>query len=194
MIKFLDSIQTPVLSESEKDVLGLTLTESDDGLRVLYFKQVGTSPNQFKTIDTWWNGIELKWDEAVDRDSSGDLVITDTIDLGGGLVYKGASNITLNSNTNNLDVPDLSDNILLRVSCNGDRRLTGLVNPNMGKSTVIHIQNVGTGDLLLRNNNVLSTAQNRFIMSGNERLDSNEGVIIIYDTISLRWRISAIYQ
>ena len=134
-------------------------------------------------------------DIPITTNEDGETVFESTVILEGGVILSGTASITITSNVNDLVVPDLENASVLRITSTvANRRITGIVNPNVGKETSLQVFNVGDEDLLIRNNDNNSDPENRFLMSGNERLNPNEGMIIVYDVIDSRWRLSSVYQ
>lgn len=125
------------------------------------------------------------WERVQLADSNGTLVIE------GGLVYGSSETVNLNTNTNNLVVPNIQKTILVRINMTGNNDLTGIIPADSTKATEIVIVNVGTGTIIMKNNDVLSLAQARFLLGGNIIIQANEGIAVIYDPIDERWRSSS---
>ena len=56
---------------------------------------------------------------------------------------------------------------------------------------IVAIVNVSTVNLILNDEDALSTAANRFALTGNLTLRPDQGVFLVYDSTSSRWRVSA---
>ena len=94
----------------------------------------------------------------------------------------------LNANTNNYSPTGLSTCNFLRISSTTDINLTGLKAPSPKTNQVIFVSNVGITNILLQNNNNNSLVDNRFYMNNDRLLNPNEGVILMYDSLSSGWR------
>lgn len=94
----------------------------------------------------------------------------------------------LTANTNNWDPAGLADASVIRVSTDASRDLTGIVpkSPDDGRVLIIH--NIGSQDLVLKDESASSTAANRFALSGDITLAGDDAVTLQYDTTSNRWR------
>ncbi len=96
------------------------------------------------------------------------------------------------ANTNDYYPDGLEDANMLRLSSTGNYSITGLKAPDPAKNQMIFVVNVGTNNITVKNNSGLSLAANRFLIGADKNLQSNEGIMLIYDDVSLRWRASAI--
>ena len=83
----------------------------------------------------------------------------------------------------------ISDSNILRLSSTGNNTITGLAAPSPAKGQVILLVNIGSGNITLSNNDGDSLAVNRFLMSGNKNVQSEESVQLTYDVTSQRWRV-----
>ena len=95
---------------------------------------------------------------------------------------------TLTTNTNNYTPTGISTCNFLRISSTNDVNLTGLKAPSPKTNQVIFVSNVGIANILLQNNNNNSLADNRFYMNNDRLLNPNEGLILMYDSLSSGWR------
>lgn len=127
-------------------------------------------------------------------DGSGNTVISNSLILEGGFVLPDAISVTVNTNSDDLNIPNLTSGVTIRVDTTGNRDLTGIVPPDTGQSSILFITNVGTGTLRLKNNDAGSQANNRFIMGTNENLSTDQSAIFVYDTTGLHWRMYAIHN
>ena len=109
-----------------------------------------------------------------------------------GLTFGASNTIDLLANTNDFLVPDLEDTVELRINCVGNNDLTGLVVPDDTVAQWIIVFNVGTGNINLKDNSGLSSANNRFLMGANKTIQPDEGLAMIYDDVDKRWRIYGI--
>lgn len=85
---------------------------------------------------------------------------------------------------------------VLRMLTDGvNRRVSGLVAPVNLDGSIVTITNIGVaGSVVLRNNDPLSLATNRFILNNNTVLAPNETTTVWYDVISQRWRLYGDYK
>lgn len=133
------------------------------------------------------------FDYLLDRGDAvidGDLVVNGALVLAGGLQF-GPSFATgsLIANTNNLLIPNLANSILVRLSTAGNFQLTGIEVPDSTKTFFFNAFNVSTsGNIIFKNDNAGSDAQNRFLVGGDINVQPGEGLSLIYDPVNLRWR------
>jgi cytoskeletal protein CcmA (bactofilin family) len=133
------------------------------------------------------------FDYLLDRGDAvidGDLIINGALTLAGGLQF-GPTFATgsLIANTNNLLIPNLANSILVRLTSAGNFQLTGIVVPDNTKTYFFNVFNVGTsGNIIFKNNDIGSTAQNRFLVGADITVQPGEGLSFIYDPVDLRWR------
>lgn len=110
--------------------------------------------------------------------------------VNGSMAY-ASGNVTLTANTNNLFA---SSNTIFRITSTGNYDLTGIIplpNTTEGAGRLIYLINVGSNNVTLKNEDALSTAQNRFVTHGGSHITLSPGhlVLAIYDSTLLRWRI-----
>ena len=133
------------------------------------------------------------FDYLLDRGDAvidGDLIINGALTLAGGLQF-GPTFATgsLIANTNNLIIANLANSILVRLTSAGNFQLTGIVVPDNTKTYFFNVFNVGTsGNIIFKNNDIGSTAQNRFLVGADITVQPGEGLSFIYDPVDLRWR------
>lgn len=86
---------------------------------------------------------------------------------------------------------NLESAVVLRLSTDASRTITGLAARGDGEAKLI--QNVGSNDLVLANQNASSVAANRFALESgnNETISAGGQRWIIYDGTSSRWRLSS---
>lgn len=121
------------------------------------------------------------------------LTLTDNnnnLVLPGGLQFAGGfSSATLTANTDNLLITGLASSALVRIDSTGNFSLTGIVVPDNTKAYFFSIFNVGlTGNIIFKNNDVGSTAENRFLLGNDITVQPGEGLSFIYDPVDQRWR------
>lgn len=97
----------------------------------------------------------------------------------------------ITTNVNNYNPTGLSGTNMLRLSSNGNYIITGLQAPSPAVGQFILIINVGVNNLILKNDDVNSQAGNRFLAGADKLLQASETLVVVYDPISLRWRIVA---
>lgn len=95
--------------------------------------------------------------------------------------------INLTGNTHNLVIPGLEGFSLVEISSNGNYSLTGIILPDIAKAWELKIFNHGTNNIILKNNDVGSSANNRFLNGGDITCQPQEGFILIYRPTQLRW-------
>lgn len=134
------------------------------------------------------------FDYLLDRGDAvidGDLVVNGALTLAGGLQFGPTfATASLIANTNNLLISNLANSILIRISTTGGNfSLTGIVVPDNTKTFFFNVFNVGSaGNIIFKNNDAGSTAQNRFLVGGDITVQPGEGLSFIYDPVDLRWR------
>jgi len=109
----------------------------------------------------------------------------------GKIAIKGASSpAQITADQNDYSPTDLNLNSVLRLSSDASRTITGL---NLGyEGRIIYIFNIGTNNIILSNENILSTAANRFKIGSDITIAADKGVQLWYDITSSRWRAVAI--
>ena len=118
-------------------------------------------------------------------------IIKDLNSLTGGINFGGVNdikNVTITANTNDLLIPDLQGFTLIRVETTGNFSLTGLVPYDITLAIWVLLFNVGTNNLNIDNNSGSSSANNRFLIGTQKTLQADEGLALVYDPASLRWR------
>lgn len=118
-------------------------------------------------------------------------VIRDPNNISGGVNFGSVSdikNVTLNTDVNNLVIADLENFTLIRVATTGNYNITGLVPYDITVATWVLIFNVGGNSLQIQSNSGSSDPDNRFLLGATKTLQSDEGLALVYDPITLRWR------
>ena len=97
----------------------------------------------------------------------------------------------LTGNPNDWSPTGLSTAQVIRCDPGGaNREITGIVAQENGAR--IYLLNISDGDdLKLKNENTNSSAANRFLLKADLTLEGNEGVCLIYDGTSSRWRVAS---
>lgn len=93
----------------------------------------------------------------------------------------------ITSNQNNYNPEGLYTTAALRVQSDASRNITGLMGGVDGR--VIFIRNIGSFDIVLKNQDANSTAEHRFNFGADHTLAPGQTVILNYDLPGLRWRI-----
>ncbi|KKM10168.1 hypothetical protein LCGC14_1722110 [marine sediment metagenome] len=94
----------------------------------------------------------------------------------------------LTANTNNWDPAGLADASRIRTFTDASRDLTGIVPKSPDDGRVLIVVNIGSNDLVLKDEGAGSSAANRFGISGDITLAGGDAVTLQYDTTSNRWR------
>lgn len=117
------------------------------------------------------------------------IIFQSNVVINGGMVFGPAitQNITIPTN-NDYIITGITGGVLVRLTSTGNFNITGLVNPDTTQGLWVIINNVGTNNITLNNNDAASLANNRFLLGTSKTLQPDEGITIIYDTVSLRWR------
>lgn len=92
----------------------------------------------------------------------------------------------LGANTNDYNPTGLSTSNVIRLSSTNTFDLTGIT--AQGSGITLILLNVGTNNIILKNNNAGSVAANRFQLTGDITLNGDDFIAIWYDTVSSRWR------
>lgn len=123
---------------------------------------------------------------------SNPITTTGTVTIGS-LVTNGILiPAALTTNTNDWNPAGLSSCMFLRASATTNVSLTGIQAPNPASNLVIFLLNLGSGNINILRNNAGSSVGNRFINNNDVLLNTNECVIMMYDSTSLGWRIFGI--
>lgn len=93
----------------------------------------------------------------------------------------------ITASQNNYNPTGLSTSTTLRLNTSASYTLTGLTAPT-ADGIVKVIQNVGSFDLVLSNNDSGSTAANRFQLGASRTLHAGRSIALIYDLTAAGWR------
>lgn len=107
--------------------------------------------------------------------------------IAGGQVFASVLNVSIASSTNNLVIQGIEGAVLIRITSTGNFAITGLVNPDPQSRQII-VFNAGLNNITLKNNDINSSAINRFLIGSDKLLQADEGVALVYDSVSQRWR------
>lgn len=96
----------------------------------------------------------------------------------------------ITSNQNDYNPTGLSTASVLRLNSDASRNITGLQGGSDGRIMVIY--NVGTTDIVLKNEDANSTAAYRFTLGADLTLKGDNSVTLYYDATTSRWRAMAV--
>jgi hypothetical protein len=115
-----------------------------------------------------------------------------TLDVGGSFALSGEiSPAQITADQNNYDPAAYDfETSVLRLTSNASRTISGIVDGVDGR--VLTILNVGTNPIVLSNQNASSTATNRFAIGANITIGPDQGLSLIYDSTSQRWRSASL--
>lgn len=93
----------------------------------------------------------------------------------------------ITANQNNFPLPE---GVLIRLSTDASRNITGFANP---RSSLTVLCNVGAQNIVLVHQSASSTDVNRIIShtGADLTINANESVLIVYDYTTTRWRTVA---
>ncbi len=95
----------------------------------------------------------------------------------------------ITSNQNNYNPTGLSTTSALRLNTDASREITGItVSGSFTDGRILMLYNVGSFNIVLKNEDANSTAANRFAFDGDITLESGQSITLWYDTTSDRWR------
>ena len=152
------------------------------------FTSTGVNFPGTQTIATNLNSYVGEWQEVSPlRGPMGAIVFSESITFGGSLTPP-----IITGDQSNYSPSGLQNTNFLRLSSVGNINITGLQAPTPVSNQGIFICNIGVNNIMIKNDNSSSIAKNRFLIGNNKTLQPNEGIMLIYDNISLRWRSQAI--
>lgn len=99
---------------------------------------------------------------------------------------------TLTASVNDYAPTGIETCNFIRLSSSTNVSITGLVEPNPVRNQALFLCNVGTSNITIPNESASSVPGNRFLIGGNKTLQRDEGILLIYDDVSERWRSQAI--
>lgn len=95
----------------------------------------------------------------------------------------------ITADQNDYNPTGLGTATVLRLNSNASRNVTGMNNPPAPTDGIVRILiNVGTFNIVLKDNSASSTAANRFILGADLTLTPSQAVALWYDSTSSRWR------
>ena len=95
----------------------------------------------------------------------------------------------ITSNQNDYNPTSLSTASTLRINSDAARDITGLQGGADGRLVILH--NIGSFTITLKDENASSTAANRFALSADSALATDQACLLQYDSTSSRWRLIA---
>jgi hypothetical protein len=98
----------------------------------------------------------------------------------------------LNVDTDNYAPIGLEDTIVLNISSSVAISISGFIAPNPNATKILYIFNVGNKNIIFKDNSLDSLADNRILIGSNKTIQQDEGLILVYDTSILRWKVPAI--
>jgi len=114
-------------------------------------------------------------------------VITGTADLQQAIAFTGdITPAQITANQNDYAPTGFATTSTLRLSSDASRNVTGLAGGTDGR--IIIVQNVGTQNIVLTNQDASSAAGNRFLFGADVELLPNYSITLRYDATTQRWR------
>lgn len=130
---------------------------------------------------------------VADSATSEGIKWSNDVSFSGTVAFNGEITPTaLSAHTNNYNPTGISTCNFLRISATGNYDLTGVAAPLTSINQAIYIVNIGTFSITLKNSSASSTAENRFLLGADKNLQQDEGIMIIYDQTSDRWRAASV--
>jgi hypothetical protein len=136
------------------------------------------------------NGSITDSDGAIDFGNN-NLSTTGTISVAGQVCFSAAlTPATITGDEDNYDPVNLNSSNFLRLGTDGGNyTISGITAPNPPTNQLLFVCNVGTsGKLQLLDDNSNSNDVNRFLLGSTKTIKNNEGILLIYDVLSSRWR------
>lgn len=93
----------------------------------------------------------------------------------------------ITSDQNDYNPTGLADAVVLRLSTDASRNITGLQGGADGR--IIVVRNVGSNNIVLKDEDAGSSAANRFALAGDVTLAADQQAILQYDSTASRWGI-----
>ena len=136
------------------------------------------------------NGSITASDGSIDFENN-NLSTTGTISVAGQVCFSAAlTPATITGDEDNYDPVNLNSSNFLRLGTDGGNyTISGITAPNPPTNQLLFVCNVGTsGQLQLLDDNSNSNDVNRFLLGSTKTIKNNEGILLIYDVLSSRWR------
>lgn len=113
---------------------------------------------------------------------------TGTLDIQEALTFSGdISPSQITADQNNYAPTGFSTATILRLNSDATRNITGLAGGSDGRTVFIH--NVGSFNIVLKDESASSTAGNRFALTADVTLAADATSMLQYDSTSSRWRV-----
>lgn len=119
--------------------------------------------------------------EALDNASAAAAILSSAVTLSGVI-----SPTQITSNQNDYSPTGLSTSAVLRLSSDASRDITGLAGGSSGR--VLLLQNVGSFNIVLKDESGSSGAANRLALLADLTLLPDQAALLVYDSTSARWR------
>lgn len=121
------------------------------------------------------------WASALSYSSTGNTLVPAGFSLTGDI-----SPASIGAGQNDYAPTGHASASVMRLTASGAYNITGLQGGLDGR--VVTLTNIGSSAITLTNDDVASTAANRFLIGGNVALAANDSLTLIYDSTSQRWR------
>ena len=143
--------------------------------RFALFSDIILQPDQVAILQ--YDSVSSRWFAIAGPENvlSGSVALTGDI---------SPSQITANQNDYN--PTGLSNASTLRLSTDASRDITGLSGGADGRVILIH--NVGSNNIVLKDESSSSSAANRFALNADITIGADQGCVLQYDSTSSRWR------
>lgn len=145
------------------------------------FGDIFLSTAQYKVVLKTSADVTI-WTADPVGDSLEDVTVTGAFALSGKIT---PSQIT--ADQNNYNPPGLSTAVSLRLSTDASRNITGLSGGVAGR--VFVVRNIGSFNIVLKDESASSTAANRFALSSDVTLGADQVAMLQYDEVSSRWLV-----
>jgi hypothetical protein len=132
-------------------------------------------------------------DIPFNTEDDGGITFDTNVTFNGGIVFGQAVTEVITTDKDDYNIPGISAAVLFRADFKSKKEITGIVPPDITKSTLVVVLNVGTKNGKLSNNDSASQPENRFLFKGSITLEPHESAALIYDTVSQRWRAFSVY-
>lgn len=110
------------------------------------------------------------------------------------LVVGSNTESQITANKDDFDLEDRTEDTIFRLSSDASRDITGIVSgPGELESRFLIVLNVGSNNIVLKDESASSTAANRFALNGDITLAPDNSAMLWYDGTSNRWRCMARY-
>ena len=175
----IDSTGTKVNISGGELMLGKNYLFRYDGANWVWVS--ASSADQVYIAGTIGNPVKINTDNTLVDGGAG-------YTLGADIYFSGdISPAQITSNQNDYAPTGLATASTLRLSTDASRDITGLTGGADGR--IIIIANIGSYPIVLINSSVSSSAANRFLLFSDTTINSNQDVIMQYDSTSSRWRL-----